>query len=315
MTTPSVSVVIPTYNRLRTVGRAIDSVLGQTRPPEQIVVVDDGSEDGTSVALRQRYGDAIVLLTQPNRGVAAARNAGIAAATGELIAFLDSDDYWLPGKLESQLAVMADPSIVLSAANWRRGEHGAAAFDGVYPSGGVTVFDDPLLPLSRFEGHRLILSTWVARRQALLRVGCFDERMKVAEDSRLLFRLAFEGRFAVIPEVGMIFSDGDEATRLTRPKDHRYRWQLAALSLEFLTEASIRAHDRPFEVQRRIRRLLAYFMRTHAEHLLMTGRTQLGRRRALEALLLDPLDPRGLAAVVMGLFPAAARRRMKRIEA
>jgi glycosyltransferase involved in cell wall biosynthesis len=97
-----VSVIIPTFNRAWSIRRAIDSVLTQDYKNYQLIVVDDGSTDETSGILSS-YGNAIKTIHQPNSGVSAARNRGIAAASGRLVAFLDSDDYWLPLKLSTQV--------------------------------------------------------------------------------------------------------------------------------------------------------------------------------------------------------------------
>ena len=94
MPTSLVSVIIPTYNTARYVQESIDSVLEQDYPNIQLIVIDDGSTDET-VDIIRRYGERVVLLTQQNQGAAAARNAGLAAAEGGYIAFLDSDDVWL----------------------------------------------------------------------------------------------------------------------------------------------------------------------------------------------------------------------------
>jgi glycosyltransferase involved in cell wall biosynthesis len=99
---PLVSVIIPTYNRGWIVQEAIDSVLDQDFRDFELIVVDDGSDDNTREILRA-YGKTITVLHQSNRGVSAARNRGIAEAAGRLIAFLDSDDLWLPGKLTTQV--------------------------------------------------------------------------------------------------------------------------------------------------------------------------------------------------------------------
>ena len=108
-----VSVLIPTFNRAYIVCRAIESVLAQTYRNFEVIVVDDGSTDDTREQLA-RFGDAIRYIYQPNAGLAAARNTGLAAARGEFIALQDSDDLWLPWKLEGQLAVMAvNPQIGL----------------------------------------------------------------------------------------------------------------------------------------------------------------------------------------------------------
>jgi len=100
-----VSVIIPTYNRAGLVVEAIESVLRQTAPPREIIVVDDGSTDGTPDALAS-FGDRIVAVRQENQGVGGARNRALAMATGRYLAFLDSDDTWLEFKLELQVAIM-----------------------------------------------------------------------------------------------------------------------------------------------------------------------------------------------------------------
>jgi glycosyltransferase involved in cell wall biosynthesis len=101
-----VSVVIPTYNRKHLICYALDSVLEQTFSDYEIIVVDDGSTDGTAELLETRYGNRIICLRQNNQGFGAARNHGVDAAKGEYIAFLDSDDLWYRNKLEKQVAIM-----------------------------------------------------------------------------------------------------------------------------------------------------------------------------------------------------------------
>jgi glycosyltransferase involved in cell wall biosynthesis len=109
---PRVSVVIPAYNRAATLDRCLDSVLRQTRPPDEVLVVDDCSTDDTSAVVRGRGDSRVRLLRQAqNQGAQAARNRGIEAATGDWIAFQDSDDWWYPNKLERQVAA-------LCAAGW-----------------------------------------------------------------------------------------------------------------------------------------------------------------------------------------------------
>ena len=101
-----ISVVIPTHNRATLVGRAIRSVIGQTLAPREIIVVDDGSDDGTASLVAREF-PTVTVLRQPHAGVSTARNRGIAAAAGEWIALLDSDDEWLPRKLASQASLVA----------------------------------------------------------------------------------------------------------------------------------------------------------------------------------------------------------------
>src|SRR5262245_15244646 len=102
MTRPAVSVILPAHNGGRWLRESLDSVLGQTAPPDEVIVIDDGSRDRTPDLLRS-YGDRITVRRQPQQGIGAARNAGIALARGELLAFIDQDDVWLPDKLARQL--------------------------------------------------------------------------------------------------------------------------------------------------------------------------------------------------------------------
>ena len=111
---PLVSVVMPAYNAGPYIEQAIRSVLEQDYPNIELIVVDDGSKDGTPEAVEALFGDRVRVLRQKNGGPAAARNLGIRASNGTLLAFLDADDVWLPGKLQAQVSYMlAHPDIGL----------------------------------------------------------------------------------------------------------------------------------------------------------------------------------------------------------
>jgi glycosyltransferase involved in cell wall biosynthesis len=112
MPDPLVSVILPVYNRETSVARAVESVLAQTCRPLELIVVDDGSTDGTSRVLDQ-FGARITLLRQPNAGAYAARNLGLRHARGEFVAFIDSDDVWLPHRLSAQVPLMKRPEVGL----------------------------------------------------------------------------------------------------------------------------------------------------------------------------------------------------------
>src|SRR5512143_4014499 len=115
---PLVSVVMPVYNGARYLRQALESALNQTYRPLEIIVVDDGSTDETSAILAE-FGSRIRAIRQKNPGSAAARNAALQAAHGEIIAFLDADDLWLPQKLEVQVAYLrAHPDVELVATRW-----------------------------------------------------------------------------------------------------------------------------------------------------------------------------------------------------
>lgn len=107
-TIKEVSVVIPAYNREKTIRRCVDSVLAQTYPVHEIIVIDDGSQDHTVSILEEEYKDSVIVIKQSHKGAQAARNAGIIAANSEYIAFLDSDDEWLDKKIELQIKALEE---------------------------------------------------------------------------------------------------------------------------------------------------------------------------------------------------------------
>lgn len=199
---PAVSVVIPTFNRVGIVERAIDSLRRQLLTPLEIIVVDDGSTDATPAVLAS-FGESIRVIRQPNRGVSAARNAGIHAATGAWVAFLDSDDEWEPDKLARQLdAAARDPEIILHAANGAvcqgRDEREWADFFAVrgkvWNDADQKRLDDPL----EWVLNAMFMTPGVmARRADLLAVGGFDQSLSMFEDLDLLARLALRGPFGV----------------------------------------------------------------------------------------------------------------------
>jgi glycosyltransferase involved in cell wall biosynthesis len=118
MTSPRISIVMPCYNSEAFVAAAVDSVLAQTCQDFELIVIDDGSTDG-SAAILASYGERLRVLRQPNHGVSAARNVGIAAARGEFIGFLDADDWWEPDFLEAMLGGMSDPRTAIAYCGWQ----------------------------------------------------------------------------------------------------------------------------------------------------------------------------------------------------
>src|SRR5579875_68243 len=196
-----VSVIIPTYNRAATLGRAIDSILEQTYSHTEVIVVDDGSTDDTPTVL-SRYGERIRVVVQKNAGPAIARNRGIALAKGEVIAFLDSDDYWLPTKLERQLTVMGKAgSVVCCVCNCKVLYKDGSTTSTFQIANSVPGCESGLLLnpaevlLTRFL---LFCQAATIRREVLERIGYFDENLRFGEDYELPMRLALEGPWAII---------------------------------------------------------------------------------------------------------------------
>ncbi|MCR4418630.1 MAG: glycosyltransferase [Clostridia bacterium] len=189
---PTVSVIIPTYNRAHLVGRAIKSVLNQTYQDFEIIVVDDASRDNTEEVVRSFNDPRIRYLRhEHNLGGSAARNTGIRAARGEFIAFLDSDDEWLPEKLAYQLAVFSedhDCGAVYTELVWVSDDGPARRVGTRAPEGNI---------LKQLLGSNVVgtTSSVVIRRECLERVGLFDETLPSCQDWDLWIRIARLYRF------------------------------------------------------------------------------------------------------------------------
>jgi glycosyltransferase involved in cell wall biosynthesis len=193
----TVSVVIPARDAARTIARAVLSVQAPDEIPDEIIVVDDGSGDDTA-ALARNLGARVIRLAA-SQGAAAARNAGIMAATGNIIAFQDADDEWLPGKLARQMALLcAAPDAVFIACGARlyaeTGEDLGALYDGQIPDAGAAAWRGLL------ARNTIATPTVVVWRHHLLAAGGFDAGLEVAEDQDMWIRLALRGRLLYLDE-------------------------------------------------------------------------------------------------------------------
>jgi glycosyltransferase involved in cell wall biosynthesis len=196
--TETVSVVIPAYNAADTIGETLDSVIAQSYRRLQIIVVDDGSTDGTAAVVKRRMATAphLQVLTQANQGVSAARNAGIKAARGAFVAFVDADDLWHPDK------------IALQVERFRRG---GDRFGVVYTWAIDLSRDGTVVPGRGFsysyEGNiyapllvcNFINNTLMARRECFDTVGLYDAGVHANEDLKMHLALADHYEFGVVP--------------------------------------------------------------------------------------------------------------------
>ncbi len=192
-TAPFFSIVIPAYNAARHIFDALTSVLAQSNKNYEIIVVNDGSPDTPELERElQPYLNDIVYIKRSNGGPAAARNSGILAAKGEYVAFLDSDDMWMPNHLAEMMQVLQrDPTLDLvygDTVNFGDLAREGATTMGANPSEGRATFESLVLCKCT-----VVSSTVVARRQALLDAGLFDESFIQGEDFDLWARLAYRG--------------------------------------------------------------------------------------------------------------------------
>jgi glycosyltransferase involved in cell wall biosynthesis len=194
---PRVTVVIPAYNAEATLGETLESLFAQTFADFELIMVDDGSTDGT-VRVAESVGDhRLRALSVPNGGVSRARNHGVAQARGEFVAFLDADDLWEPGKLEQQIAVFdAQPSAGLCVTGAIRVD-GASRELAPIP---VLDTDDPCRTLLLQSMAVGCISSGMVRKTLLESVGGFDPRFSQCADWDLWLRLSRAGGIAVVPE-------------------------------------------------------------------------------------------------------------------
>jgi glycosyltransferase involved in cell wall biosynthesis len=203
---PTVSAVIPTFNRARLLGEAINSALGQSRPPDEIIVVDDGSTDETPARMAA-YGPHVRYVRQANQGPSAARNHGFRLATGDYVALLDSDDLWTPDRLERQLHLLSrhphadvvfGREVLFGAGraeqDWNL--HDPQVREALRAAEGPLAHPLELL----LRENMLPTSSVLFRRACLVRTGMIDESLRQAEDWDLWLRFALAGcTFAYVP--------------------------------------------------------------------------------------------------------------------
>lgn len=207
---PAVSVVIPAYNRAATICAAMESVLRQTYADFELLIVDDCSSDGTLDAAARLSDPRIRLIKSPeNAGASAARNRGVHEARGKWIAFQDSDDEWLPRKLEKQMARLTAPGadhvaaycgmMVIGTHEDVDGSRSGRPQIGYVPDPNAEVIEGDLIP-TLITTSLVSTQTLVVRRDVMLEIGGFDEEIRALIDWECMLRLAQVGSVACVDE-------------------------------------------------------------------------------------------------------------------
>jgi glycosyltransferase involved in cell wall biosynthesis len=283
-----VSVIIPTYNRAAFIADAIESALNQTRAPDEIVVVDDGSTDETSVIL-ERFGPPVRVLRQPNRGRSAARNAGLRAATGDAVLFLDSDDMLAPHGIEHfarELESRADVGIVYSDAHLcdaQGNRIGLYSRDvpGPRPSGMI---------LEALLRRNIPLITSMVRRSQLDAIE-FDETLHSAEDYDFWRKLAARCPFLYLDEPLLRYRFHGAMTVASRHRE----------TAEGEIEVQRRIMQMP-EFVRLPRKSRARALCIHGVKQAMLGSTGVARSYFRRAIGASPTYPGGYALLMLSLL-------------
>ena len=340
-----VSVVIPTYNRAFCIGRAIDSVLSQTHHQVEVLVVDDGSTDGTPDMLESRYGaePRLRVLRQENQGVSAARNTGLRSARGAFIALLDSDDIWLPWKLEAQLAGLA--ALPAAGMIWTdmdavspSGEvlvrRYLATFYGAYSWFGREELFERWVPFSSIRPDlagllgepRLYVgdvfsktvlrnlvhtSTVLLRRERLERVGGFDLALgRTGEDYDFHLRTCREGPVAYLDAASILYLRG-QADQLTHGSENEL--QMARNFLRTIEPAIDRDRDRIRLPRIMLDEVLAEAHGWIGSVLVRRGEHLEGMRHLAASLRRKPRQPRLVGLLLLNLLPLALADGLRRL--
>ncbi len=296
---PKVSVILPTYNRAHLLPRAVASVLGQSFRDFELIVVDDGSKDGT-VELMRGYGDPRIVFLPPERnlGDAGARMRGIAKARGEWLAFQDSDDEWLPDRLRLQMdyAAALGPDFALVGGTLLR-----------YVGGPIERITWPLaeagaergeVDRQRFvAGFCAYLQSLIVRRAAYEELGGFDTRLKARSDFEFCMRLSQRYRIAAVIEAVALSYETPEGISL------RADYRFSDIDHMLAKHGEVLARDP---------RAHAHYWYQHARAAFELGRDGVGRASSLQALRLDPRRPYHWALALAGAFGGKAAWRLIR---
>ncbi len=304
---PKVSVIIPTYNRERYVVKAIDSILNQQYDDHEIIVVDDGSTDNTKEKL-ESYRGKITYIYQVNSGVSAARNAGFQNAEGEWLAFLDSDDEWLPDYLSTQMEkVNQVPGICMQTTNCRVKETDGREITYFEMNGALAEFngkdylflEKPFLFIMNHlpwqVGPTLIL------KEAAKRAGLFDRSLKISEDIDFLARMALQGPLGIINKTLVnIYKRNENIEALTKQAERNPIWGREVNERVYQKLRSIETLGR--QEIRALNRLISANRRAIGNLLLKDGKKREAKDCYKRAFFIDP-SPVSLGKYILSCFP------------
>ncbi len=319
-----VSVVIPTYNRAELIERAVDSVLNQDYPLLEVIVVDDGSRDNTPERMARRYShnEKVRFFRIPNCGVCGARNRGLKEVRGEYVAMLDSDDYWLPGKLALQIGIMeAHPGLSMVwtdmdaidttgqviAPRYLRTMYGSYQY---FPSP-CDLFETEMKTddnIPYYIGHiagALVIgnlvhtSTVVARADRIAMAGEYDQSVHPSEDQDYYYRVCKTGPVALIDAVTTHYLIGaaDAASG-----NHRL-YELATSSLKVFNRLREKENNNSHVTENLIKKKETDLFRWVGQTSYHRGQLAVARRYLLKRVTRPPFDIQSIILLLMACIP------------
>lgn len=273
-----VTVVIPAWNAEAFIAETIASVLAQTTPPAAVIVIDDGSTDGTAEAARQQ-GPHVQVRTIANAGVGAARNVGWREATTPWVAFVDADDLWEPDKLQRQLAAAGEAALVY-AARWHIGDVRGARLQTEWD----TLHEGDIFE-TLLQGNCITMSSALVRRAALEAVGgCSEDRtLGPCADWDLWLRIAHDHRVAAVREPLVAYREHDSGMSRSAEGMNRARLAVLGRALDLPRARALPTHAR--------HRALAAVQRTNSWQLRQSAAWGAAFACGCRAFLLDPWHP------------------------
>lgn len=299
-----ISVIIPLYNKRKSVARTLASVRAQTFTDYEVVVVDDGSTDGSADVVRSLADERVRLITQSNSGVSAARNKGISEARGELIAFLDADDVWKPRYLEMQMELVANyPQCDVYAVNYEMCDAESIVTPLILKRLPFQAIHGELTNYFEVASHShppLCSISVMVRRTAILSIGGFPVGVSSGEDLLTWARLAVQFRIAYSKEVMAVYFTDDVG--LSSPPnrgndDGEYvASQLIALYKEF--------HP-PF-----MRQYISHWYKMRSSVFMRLDQPVASIQETWKGIRCNPLNYKLYVFVLLNMIPSALRRRM-----
>lgn len=278
--TPLVSILIPCYNAEPWIAETLRSALAQTHPRCEIIVVDDGSSDGSAVVARQFEPAGVRVLQQPNRGASAARNAAFRACRGEWIQFLDADDLLSADKISAQLDLLSRPGNDRKVATCRWGRFRSDPATARFVD--QEVFRDfaalDFLILTTSTNRMMHPAAWLISRSVIEAAGTWNETLSLNDDGEFFARVVLASEGIVFSAQGTSLYRSNLAGSLSRTRG-RKAWASLHRSVELTTQAMLAAEDSP-----RVRQAAADFWQ-HTGYELYPGATDLSQdalRRAKE---------------------------------
>jgi glycosyltransferase involved in cell wall biosynthesis len=320
---PKVSVVIPTYNRAAKVQAGIHSVLAQTFSDLEVIVVDDGSSDGTGQILRDLFGDRIRYFAQANQGASVARNRGVEEARGEWIAFLDSDDIWEKDKLEWQFRALKEfsPQCGGCYTDVRFFNHSETqtmfqlAEESYRHVGVMGANPDVLRLLVRPGGAGMVvcLSSFLARTDAIRKTGGFDTKLLYSQDSEFLFRLAMITGFCYVNQPLVLFDRSPAELRHVGVSSEWNKLEFFLQDSQVRLEGLLRLTERqPPAIRKLIRRQLGSVHSGWANCYLETGKYRKAREAVSRAAQMNPSFNLAVKWLLTWISPRLALRTLRR---